>query len=141
MNSNLTIFKFVGVFLVCMLFAGCAAKEPAVIQRDSLAEFSGSRTQGNIKLFRYSGEATAEDIKDFSKTLGCKMLYAYFYPDTVPVNEIPVEEIRGATSFGEAYDVLYRQSGFANWRFVSRCFSAIPFVSDCYESPASQNCR
>ena len=141
MNSYQTSIAYLLLLFISIVAPGCAEKIPAHIEKDSLAEFSGSRTQGNIKLFMFSGDASVEDIKDFSRTLGCNMLYAYFYPDTVPISEIPTEEIRNARSFGEAYEVLYEKPGFASWQFVSRCFSAIPFVSDCYDSPARQNCR
>ena len=70
-----------------------------------------------------------KDIEAYTEKLGCKMLYAYFYPDSVPLNEIPVEEIRSSKSYTEVHEVLYNGEGFARWRYAAQCFSMIPIVS------------
>ncbi len=122
---------------------GCADKNPklADINVQKLVEFSDSRGQTNVKLYMYSGEVKEKNIKAYSEKLGCNMLFAYFYPDTIPLNEIPIEEIRSAKSFNETNEILFNGEGYASWRFATRCFAVIPIVVDCMESRVNQNCR
>jgi len=134
------------IVLTLVFFAagisGCAdKKDPADISVSKLAEYSDRLGQTNVKLYMYSGDIEVESIKIYSEKLGCRMLHAYFYPDTVPLNEIPVEEIRSAKSFAEVQEILFNGEGYARWRFASRCFSLIPIVTDCQESRVSDNCR
>lgn len=141
MNLQRIIIPCLFAPFFCLLITGCAEKKPLNIHYENLAEFSDRLGQANVKLFRYSGEAEIENIKEYTEKLGCKMLYAYFYPDTIPLSEIPVEEINTAKTYTEAYEILYNNSGYTKWRYVAQCFSMIPITSDCYESPVSQNCR
>ena len=124
-----------------LLITGCAEKQTVPITVEKLAEFSDRLKQANVKLFRFSGDPDLEYMKKYSEKLGCKMVFAYFYPDTVPMSDIPVYEINTAKTYSEAYDILYSGAGFAKWRFVTQCFSMIPVISDCYESPVARNCR
>lgn len=128
-------------FFYSLVLNGCAEKNPVQVNIEKLAEFSDRLGQANVQLFRYSGDADIDYIKEYSERLGCKMIYAYFYPDTVPVGGIPVYEINNAKTYTEAYDILYSGGGFAKWRYVTQCFSMIPVISDCYESPVARNCR
>ncbi len=122
--------------------AGCADKKNLEdINVTKLAQFTDRLGQANVKLYTYSGEVKEENIKAYVEKLGCGMLYAYFYPDTVPMDQIPVEEIGAARSFAEVQEVLYNGEGFARWRYAAQCFAVIPVIMDCFESPASQNCR
>ncbi|GAB4337204.1 MAG: hypothetical protein Kow0089_08270 [Desulfobulbaceae bacterium] len=131
----------VALLTAVLMPGGCAGKKEDHLNVTRMAEYSDRLGQANVKLFRYAGEADVEDIKTFTEKLGCRMLYAYFYPDTVPIHEIPVEEVRTAGSYTEVQDILFNGEGYARWRFAAQCFAVIPFVSDCYESPVSQNCR
>lgn len=139
--------KSLATFLVLFFFASgitaCADKnlDLADINVRKMAEFSDSRGQANVKLYMYSGEVKEENIKAYAEKLGCNMLFAYFYPDTIPLHEIPVEEINSAKSFAEANEILFNGEGFASWRFAARCFSIIPIIEDCKASRVSQNCR
>ena len=134
-------------FLLLMFFVsgltGCVEKNlnMADISVRKLVEFSDSRGQANVKLYMYSGEVKEDNIRAYSEKLGCNMLFAYFYPDTVPLNEIPVEEIRSAKSFNETHEILFNGEGFASWRFAARCFAVIPITVDCQASRVNQNCR
>ena len=121
---------------------GCVDKKPMDINVSKIVEYTDRLGQANLRLYIYSGEEVEiEDIKAYTEKLGCNMLYAYFYPDTLSLSEIPVEEIRTAKTFSEAQDILFNGEGYAGWRFASRCFAAIPIVTDCLESRVSQNCR
>lgn len=121
--------------------AGCADKNSLDFRISKLAEFSDPRGQANIKLFMYSGEVDVENIKAYTDTLGCNMQYAYFYPDTVPLANIPVSEISMASNYAEANEVLFKGEGYAKWHYAARCFAAIPIVSDCLASPLTMNCK
>ena len=74
-------------FLLLLFFisgiTACADKNLADINVSKMAEYSDTRGQANIKLYMYSGEVKEENIKAYTNKLGCNMLYAYFYPDTV----------------------------------------------------------
>jgi len=120
---------------------GCAEKNLADINVSKMAEYSDRLGQANVKLYTYASDVKEKDIKTYVEHMGCNMLYAYFYPDTVPINKIPVQEILSATSFAEVQNILYEGEGFARWRYAAQCFAVIPIVSDCYESRVSQNCR
>jgi len=141
------LHRLAGVlFLLAILIvgaAGCADKNEseAPISVSKLAEFSDRLGQANVRLYMYSGDMEEEDIKAYVEKLGCNMLYAYYYPDTVPISQIPVEEVGAAKSFAEVQDALFNGEGFSRWRYAAQCFAVIPIVVDCYESPASQNCR
>ena len=131
---------------ICFVFlgvetSGCAKKNEVPVHFEKMAEYTDRLGQANVKLYRYTGQAELENIKAYSGKLGCKMLYAYFYPDTVPMNEIPVEEISSATTYSEVQEILYEREGFARWHYAVQCFAVIPFVTDCIDSPVSQNCR
>jgi hypothetical protein len=89
----------------------------------------------------YSGEPEVEDIKAYVENQGCNLLYTYFYPDTVSLSEIPVEEIRSAKSFVAAQDILFNGEGYARWSFSSQCLAVIPIVNNCNERFGGQNCR
>ena len=141
MNLQRSSVAFLAVFFCCFLIIGCSEKTTVPVTIEKLAEFSDRLGQASVKLFRYSGDADEDYIKEYSEKLGCKMIYAYFYPATVPLAEIPVDEINMAKTYTEAYDILYSGGGFAKWRFVTQCFSMIPVISDCYESPVARNCR
>ena len=135
------IFLFV-LFFVSGL-TGCADKNVNLADIDvrKLAQYSDKRGQANVKLYMYSGEVKEKNIKAYAEKLGCNMLFAYFYPDTVPLNEIPVEEIRSAKSFNDTHEILFNGEGYASWRFAARCFAVIPIVADCQASSVTQNCR
>ena len=139
------IKRSAATFLLVLFFVSgitaCADKKLVDVNARKMAEYSDSRGQANVKLYMYSSAAKIEDIKDYTKKLGCNMLFAYFYPDTVPLNEIPIEEIRSAKSFNETHEILFNGEGYASWRFAVRCFAVIPIVTDCQESQVSQNCR
>jgi hypothetical protein len=120
---------------------GCANKSQVPINYEKMAEFTDKRGQANVRLYRYTGNVKLKNIKEHSGKLGCNMLYAYFYPDTVPLNEIPVNEIRSAQTYSEVQEILYEREGYARWRFAVQCFAVIPFITDCMESPVSQNCK
>lgn len=141
MKMQRWVVTFLSLIFLGVGISGCAKKNEVQIQFEKLAEYTDRLGQVNVKLYRYTGEAELENIKTYSEKLGCKMLYAYFYPDTIPSNEIPVEEIRSAQSFGEIQEILYEREGFARWHFAVQCFALIPLITDCIESPVSQNCR
>ena len=131
---------FLVLFFISTITA-CADKKVMDINARKLAEYSDSRGQANLKLYMYSSNAEIKDIEAYTDKLGCNMLFAYFYPDTVATSEIPVEEIRSAKSFVEAREILFNGEGYASWRFAARCFAAIPIVTDCKDGPLAQNCR
>lgn len=134
--------KLTGIIFLMALSFGCAQKNPADIQVSRLVEYSDRLGQAHVQLFRYSGEVKKKNIKAYAKEkLGCNMLYAFFYPDTVSMNAIPVEEISTARSFVEVQDILFRGEGVARWRYAVQCLSVIPIVVDCSTNPVSQNCR
>lgn len=141
----MSLKRFFAVPLLVVVFGvmvtGCAEKNLADIQVKKMAEFSNRLGQANVKLYVYSGDVEAKNIKAYTETLGCNMLYAYFYPDTVPVTKIPIEEVQSAKSYAEINDILFSSEGYDRWRFASRCFSVIPIVTDCNENPVSQDCR
>lgn len=140
--SRTTTARLLCFLLIAAGFSGCAQKNPADIQVTRLAEFSDRLNQAHVKILQYSGEVKKENIKAYTEEkLGCNMLYAFFYPDTVPVNEIPLYEINTAKSFAEVQKILFQGEGVARWRFAAQCFSIIPVVADCYKNPVSQNCR
>lgn len=141
MEKSIFSATFLVVFILSTFLTGCAEKNLANIQVEKLAEFSDRLGQANVKLYRYSGELEKENIEAFSEKLGCNMLYAYFYPDTVPLSEIPIEEVQSAKSYTQVHDTLYNGEGYARWRFTSRCFAVISIVTDCNESRVSQDCR
>ena len=129
------------IFFFAMGMAGCAVTEPADLDVSKVADYSDRRGQANVQLYMYSGTPKVDDIKTYTEKLGCNMLHAYFYPDTIPLSEIPVEEINAAKSFTEAQEILFNGEGFARWRFSARCFAVIPIVADCNDRFAGQNCR
>lgn len=133
---TLLFLVFLGVGL-----SGCAEKNEAPIHFEKMAEFRDRLGQANVKLYRYTGQAELENIRTYSEKLGCKMLHAYFYPDTIPLNEIPAEEIGSAKSYSEIQEILYEREGYARWHYAVQCFALIPFITDCIDSPVSQNCR
>ena len=137
-----SLIFLVVLFLVSGL-TGCADKNVNLADIDvrKLAQYSDKRGQANVKLYMYSGEVKEKNIKAYAEKLGCNMLFAYFYPDTVPLNEIPVEEIRSAKSFNDTHEILFNGEGYASWRFAARCFAVIPIVVDCQASRVTQNCR
>lgn len=134
------------VFVLAMLIASGCAKEKydngyEGINFDHVAEFSDSRGQVKIKLVVYSGEPEKENIKAYAGTLGCGMLYAYFYPDSIMREEIPIAEITSATSFVQAQEILFKEEGYSRWHYAAQCLAMIPTVTDCQETPLSPNCR
>jgi hypothetical protein len=144
MNVKRPTAVFFSLLFLAAGITGCADKDkknPADIEVRKMAEFSDRLGQASVKLYIYSGDVEEKNIRAYTEKLGCRMLHAYFYPDTVPLNEIPIEEIRSATSFSEVQEILFHGEGYAGWRFASRCFSVIPIVTDCRESRVSQNCR
>jgi len=143
MSVNRLSAIFVLLLFSAFGITACADKNLnlADINVRKLAEFSDSRGQANVKLYLYSGEVKEENIKAYAEKLGCNMIFAYFYSDTIPLHEIPVEEIRSAKSFNETQEILFNGEGYASWRFAARCFAAIPIIVDCKESGVSQNCR
>ncbi len=142
MSGKLVLINIFLLLYLCLGAAGCADKKNlADIQANKLSEYSDRRGQANVKLYRYSGDVKLENIKAFTEKLGCRMLYAYFYSESVPMSEIPVEEVRTARSFTDVQEILFQGEGYGKWRFSSRCFALIPIVTDCLESPVSQDCR
>ena len=136
---------FVLLFILTVGFAGCADKKSDAgtegVAFRKIAGFTDPRGQGKIRLFVYSGEPEIEDIKRYTEKLGCGMLFAYYYPESTDRNEIPIEGIESAQSLVEARDILYKGEGVSKWRFGTQCFSLIPTITDCQESPISMNCR
>lgn len=132
---------FLPLVYFCLLLTGCADKNQAAIQFEKVADFTDRRGQANVRLYTYSGEVDLDDIKTYSEKMGCNMLYAYFYPATVPLNEIPMYEINAAGSYNEVQEILYEREGYARWHYAVQCFAVIPFITDCIDSPVSQNCR
>lgn len=134
--------KVLCILIIAAGFSGCARKNPADIQVTRLAEFSDRLGQAHVKILQYSGKVKEKNIKAYAEErLGCNMLYAFFYPDTVPLSSIPVDEINTAQSFAEVQNILFQEEGVARWRFAAQCFSVIPVVADCYKNPVSHNCR
>lgn len=129
------------MFLLAGELTGCAEIIPVDLKVSKMAEYADRRGQANVKLYMYSGSPKITDIRAYAEKQGCNMHYAYFYPDTVPLSEIPVEEINAAKSFADAREILFDGEGYARWRFSSQCLAVIPIVTDCNERFAGQNCR
>jgi len=103
--------------------------------------FTDKRGQAKIRLFTYVGEPEYEDIKAYAETLGCGMMYAYFYSAGTPAGEIPAVELQEAKSFTQAQEILFQGAGYAKWDYGAQCIGFIPTVTDCRETALSQNCR
>ena len=132
---------WLSILVIVAALAGCAEKEPVVeFTADKISDYSSRLGQANVKLYMYSGTPKLEDVKVYAEKLGCNMLYAYFYPDTVPLSKIPVEEIRSAKSFAETQEILFNGEGYARWSFASQCLAVIPIVADCNERFGGQIC-
>ena len=141
MSARQVLAGWLAMVFLATGMGGCAEKKPVDLDVSKMAEYSDRRGQANVKLYRYSGTPEIEDIKAYVEKLGCNMLYAYFYPDTVSLNEIPVEEINAAKSFADVREILFNGEGFARWKFSSQCLAVIPIVADCSERFGGQNCR
>lgn len=126
-------------------FSGCVEmkgdKSSEEITFTKAGEFTDRRGQAKIKLYTYAGEAEFEDIKSYAGTLGCGMLYAYFYPADTLREEIPVYELGSAKSFSHAQDILFKGEGYAKWHYAVMCLGMLPTLTDCQETPLSTNCR
>lgn len=129
---------------VSMLLGACGAMNSFGKNQVTYTRAGGfidKRGQAKIVLFTYNGHAKYEDIKSYTETLGCGMLYAYFYPADTSSDLIPTYELQNAKSFTQAQDVLFKGAGYAKWHFASQCIGFIPTVTDCRETPLSTNCR
>ncbi len=130
--------------LVLAGLAGCpkpGSVRDELIDIKKLGEFSDKRGQARVKLLTYSGPAKLENIKKYVGTMGCGMLYAYFYSADTDPALIPVEELQSAGTFSQARDVLFQGEGYAKWDFGAACLGIIPTVTDCRKTPYSSNCR
>lgn len=123
----------------CGEMTGGKGENPPTFNR--AGEFTDRRGQAKIRLFTYSGRVEYEDIKSYTETLGCGMLYAYFYPAGTPVTVIPAAELQEAKSFTQAQEILFQGAGYTKWDYASQCIGFIPTVTDCRETPLSTNCR
>ncbi len=136
------VLSTVLILFFSVVFTGCADKgseKPITYQK--VASFDDPRGQGKIRIYMYSGEPELEDIKKKTEKLGCQMLFAYYYPESTDMNDIPVDRINNAQSLVEARDTLFKGEDVGRWHFGSQCFSLIPSVTNCFESPVSTNCR
>lgn len=106
-----------------------------------IGEFADRRGQVKIVLVTYTGEAGAGNIQQYAEKLGCRMMFAYYYPDSTDRNEIPVQQLESAGNFLEARELLFQGEGVGKWRFASQCLGMIPTVTDCLEYSLSTNCR
>lgn len=138
------------VKLLIMLFVLGAVSGCAGMDGNTFAEgvtfrkvggFTDRYGQAKIRLIVYSGEAKEGNIRLYAEKLGCGMLYAYYYPDTTDMNDIPVQQLEYARNFVEARDLLFKGEGAGRWSFASQCLGMIPTVTDCVELPISTNCR
>jgi len=141
--------KTLGVFLlgvlVTTLVFGCVEmkgdRSGENITFTKAGEFKDRRGQATIKLYTYAGAAELDDIKSYAGTLGCGMLYAYFYPADTLRDEMPVDELQTARSFTHAQEILFQGEGYAKWHYAAQCLGLIPTVTDCQATPLSTNCR
>ncbi|MDW7772997.1 MAG: hypothetical protein SCH71_08920 [Desulfobulbaceae bacterium] len=133
-------------FLLVLLagISGCADVKNKMadgVEFNNVGRFADRRGQANIVLVTYSGEAAIGNIKQYAEKLGCEMMFAFYYPESTDMDDIPIRQLEEAGNFGDARELLFKREGVGKWRFASQCFGLIPTVTDCLESPISPNCR
>lgn len=133
------------LFFMTAGLIGCADKKndsgTEGVSFRKIAGYTDQRGQGRIRIFLYTGEPEVEDIKRHTDKLGCGMLFAFYYPESTDLNDIPVEGIETARSMVEAREALFRGEGVGRWRFGTECLGIIASITDCMESPISTRCR
>jgi len=133
------------LFLMTVGLSGCADKKndsgTEGVSFRKIGGYTDPRGQGKIRIYLFAGEPEIEDIKMHTEKLGCGMLFAYYYPESTDINDIPLEEIETARSLLAARDALFKGEGVGRWRFGTECLGIIPSTTDCMESPISTRCR
>lgn len=140
-----TVFGRMVLFLLIVLVPGCAALDPKGVADNVsfrlVGGYGGQTEQARIRVIVYSGKPKEGNIKQYAEKMGCGMIFAYFYPDSTDMNDIPVVELADARNFIEARDVLFKGEGFGKWSYATKCMGIITTLTDCVEHPISTNCR
>jgi hypothetical protein len=135
----------IGLILVLPGIQGCGSMDgrgagEAVVFRNA-GEFTDSRGMAKIVLVMYTGNAREADVRQYVGRLGCNLVFAFFYPEGTPPEQVPVRELEEARNFVEARDLLFQGPDTGGWSFASQCLGMIPTITDCRETPGSTNCR
>lgn len=145
MTGPKTVITFMCLLVLPAVLSGCAGMDNKKVAEGvtfrKIGGFTERNGQGRIRLVTYSGEAEKGNIEIYANKLGCGMLFAFYYPESTDMNDVPVAQLESARNFVEAREVMFKGEGVGKWSFASQCLGLIPTVTDCVESPISTNCR
>lgn len=131
---------FFWAVLAGFFLTGCADKKPVEFVAQRVAVFTDGKGQAKVHLYVYAGNPKKGDVEAFVRKKPCNMFFAYFYPESEPLANIPTHEVEVAKTFNEVRTLLFESEGYAAWRFAARCLAAIPIVTDCQEGSLLGEC-